>query len=133
MNPLEYALLRVIGLAVAVAAAVFVLRDANALRDRGVRLTPVAWAGLTFCACGLALPMYLVLRFTIWQRQANLRERGEPGELAAGRGPELGLTCDCGRWMSVYEGQAGLAVQCKCGRTLQVPSLGKLRRMAADG
>jgi Domain of unknown function (DUF1922) len=38
------------------------------------------------------------------------------------------LPCECGRHLSVTEGAAGATLQCVCGRTVKVPSLGELGR-----
>jgi hypothetical protein len=37
------------------------------------------------------------------------------------------LACECGREVAVSEGAAGTTVSCACGRSVQVPSLSKLR------
>jgi hypothetical protein len=41
------------------------------------------------------------------------------------------LTCDCGKAVTVEVGQAGEAVTCRCGATLDVPPLRKLRHLPA--
>jgi hypothetical protein len=38
------------------------------------------------------------------------------------------IHCYCGRRLEVTEGMASTSVQCPCGRTLQLPSLGELRQ-----
>ncbi|MCI0376787.1 MAG: hypothetical protein L0215_04205 [Gemmataceae bacterium] len=45
---------------------------------------------------------------------------------------EFRLTCECGRRLNLTDGAAGSAVACECGRTVQVPSLGELRRQFTD-
>lgn len=40
------------------------------------------------------------------------------------------LDCECGDQVSVGEGAAGSTRECRCGRTLVVPSLDELRRQA---
>jgi hypothetical protein len=41
------------------------------------------------------------------------------------------LVCQCGKQVLVTEGSAGASLPCDCGRTIQVPSLGELRRRVA--
>lgn len=43
------------------------------------------------------------------------------------------LNCKCTREIPVSAGQAGTTITCECGRTLAVPSLGKLRELAGQG
>lgn len=121
----------ILGLLVGVIAAVLILRDANGLREQGAKLTPWLWCVLTFLACGLTVPIYLVLRVVLWNHQ--LHEPGRPGAKEGGEAPELSLTCECGRRIVLAEGAAGSTIRCACDRTLQVPSLRELRRMALLG
>ena len=44
--------------------------------------------------------------------------------------PNVTLSCPCGRSVDVSEGAAGVRFPCDCGRTIAVPSLGRLREMA---
>ncbi|HEV3260520.1 MAG TPA: hypothetical protein VG013_26935 [Gemmataceae bacterium] len=64
-------LLRVAVLVVSILVARRVLRDANGLKKRGARLAPPLWAILVFFAWVIALPVYLVLRFTVWKNQVE--------------------------------------------------------------
>ena len=43
---------------------------------------------------------------------------------------EIPLPCECGQHILVTEGMAGASVRCPCGRTIAVPSLGEIRRLA---
>src|SRR5262249_51142395 len=43
---------------------------------------------------------------------------------------EYALDCECGEKLIVRETAAGATEQCRCGRTIVVPSLHNLRRMA---
>ncbi|MCI0641958.1 MAG: hypothetical protein L0Y72_31165 [Gemmataceae bacterium] len=45
---------------------------------------------------------------------------------------EFRLTCECGQRLDLTDGSAGSAVTCACGRAVQVPSLGELRRQFAE-
>ena len=56
---------------IALIIAGLVFNDADKLRLRGVKLSPLLWAILTFLALALALPAYLFLRFTIWRTQVS--------------------------------------------------------------
>ena len=133
MDPLmQETALRIIGLVLSASIALVVLRDAHRLRDQGARLSPWAWAALTVGSCGTAIPVYLILRATAWQRQIDAKARRGHGGLVAGGTPELNLPCECGKRVPVAEASAGSVVQCSCGRTLQVPRLSELRRMAAE-
>jgi hypothetical protein len=49
--------------------AIAVYKDAASLRERGARLTPGAWAALTWLLLLIVLPIYLVLRWTVWRDQ----------------------------------------------------------------
>jgi len=40
------------------------------------------------------------------------------------------LPCECGQRVVISEGMAGTSVRCACGRTVAVPSLGEIRRLA---
>src|SRR5262245_825581 len=42
------------------------------------------------------------------------------------------IRCDCGRAISVAEGDAGSRISCACGLTVQVPSLNQLRASAGE-
>lgn len=42
----------------------------------------------------------------------------------------LQLPCECGQHVVISEGMAGTSVRCACGRSVLVPSLGELRRLA---
>src|SRR5262245_24384825 len=42
------------------------------------------------------------------------------------------LSCQCGKRVLVTEGSAGATLPCECGRSIQVPPLGELRRRVAD-
>jgi membrane protease YdiL (CAAX protease family)/tetratricopeptide (TPR) repeat protein len=64
-----------LGFLLAIVAAVGVYSDAQKLRARGVRLSPGLWAVLVFMLAMLALPLYLILRFTVWQRQIDAARR----------------------------------------------------------
>jgi hypothetical protein len=46
---------------------------------------------------------------------------------------QVSLSCKCGKQIAVTEGAAGASLPCSCGRTIQVPSLGELRRRVASG
>jgi hypothetical protein len=128
MNPLQNPLVRIVGLLVVAVIALLVLRDANGLRERGAKLTPWLWAVLTVIACGLAVPIYLILRRSLWSRQ--LDGPGREGARASGEAREFSLTCECGKRIALTEASAGSTVRCACNRTLQVPSLSELRKMA---
>jgi hypothetical protein len=39
------------------------------LRKEGARLSPLAWAFVVWGLCLICLPLYLVLRLTVWKRQ----------------------------------------------------------------
>jgi hypothetical protein len=43
---------------------------------------------------------------------------------------EFGVTCECGQTGTVSQGAAGTSVSCPCGRTVPVPSLRELQRLA---
>ncbi|QEL17471.1 hypothetical protein PX52LOC_04460 [Limnoglobus roseus] len=42
------------------------------------------------------------------------------------------IACPCGKTIPVRAGQAGGTVPCGCGQTVPIPTLGELRRSAAD-
>lgn len=62
-------MLRLLGLFLAVLAAVLIYGDAKSLRERGANLSPVLWAVLHFFVLIIALPIYLILRATVWRRE----------------------------------------------------------------
>src|SRR5262249_42237017 len=43
---------------------------------------------------------------------------------------DLSVTCDCGKNIKVSAAQSGSGLNCSCGRTIDVPALGELRRLA---
>jgi hypothetical protein len=43
---------------------------------------------------------------------------------------QVPIPCDCGESLLVSEGSAGQKVLCRCGRTVTIPSLRELRRLA---
>ncbi|QEL20624.1 hypothetical protein [Limnoglobus roseus] len=42
------------------------------------------------------------------------------------------ITCPCGKTIPVRAGQAGGTLPCGCGQTVPIPTLGELRRSAAE-
>jgi membrane protease YdiL (CAAX protease family)/tetratricopeptide (TPR) repeat protein len=53
--------------------AIVVYIDARRLSDRGADLSPLLWALVVFLLLVFSLPIYLILRFTVWQRQIDER------------------------------------------------------------
>src|SRR5262245_48676240 len=62
-------IIRLFGFGISVGLSIWVYTDARSLSERGAKITPVLWAILAFLVWILALPAYLLLRFTIWTKQ----------------------------------------------------------------
>lgn len=55
---------------------------------------------------------------------------GSADSFASAEANDFSLNCECGKGHRIHEGQAGHRLQCRCGRTLEIPSLHVLRRRA---
>jgi hypothetical protein len=84
----------IIGFVIALIVAGFVYSDADNLRKGGARLSPLVWASVVWALCLICLPLYLVLRLTVWRRQIAAA-KGPPAQpLSAGQGVAVGaLVC----------------------------------------
>jgi hypothetical protein len=84
----------IIGFVIALIVAGFVYSDADNLRKGGARLSPLVWAFVVWAMCLICLPLYLVLRLTVWRRQIAAA-KGLPAQpLSAGQGVAVGaLVC----------------------------------------
>jgi membrane protease YdiL (CAAX protease family)/tetratricopeptide (TPR) repeat protein len=70
-----------LGILVAIVLAGMVNADARRLSDRGARLSPGLWAILVFLVWPIVLPLYLLLRYTLWKAQIETA-RARAQELA---------------------------------------------------
>jgi hypothetical protein len=77
--------LRIVFFVIALAAAGQVYADADKLKRQGAKVSPLLWALLTFFFLVLALPLYLVLRLTLWQKQTQLAQGLSPRPMGMGR------------------------------------------------
>src|SRR5262249_4446655 len=101
MDSLPFPFGQTAGFITAAILALAVLRDANGLRERGVRLMPVLWAILVFCTGGLALVLYLVLRVWAWGGLVNPPSR--PLAALAEEPFLFSIECECGRRIPLTE------------------------------
>jgi hypothetical protein len=69
MDRPDLSTLRIVAFIIGAVAAAWTYTDATSLRQRGAKLTPGLWAVLSFVAAIIAVPVYLILRFTVWQNQ----------------------------------------------------------------
>lgn len=60
--------IRFAGLIVAILVARWVYHDATRLKQNGADITPGLWTTVVFLLCFLGLPIYGVLRWTLWRR-----------------------------------------------------------------
>jgi hypothetical protein len=58
-----------IGLVLLAGAAIWTYRDAQSMRQRGATVTPEFWAISVLLALVVALPLYFIFRFAVWQSQ----------------------------------------------------------------
>jgi hypothetical protein len=115
--------LQLLGLLLALLAAVWLWWDANALQQRGAKVMPALWAWSGLLLGALTLPLYLLLRFTLWHGQI---QAGESQRRPADPDGFL-VSCGCGRKRTVSEVCAGLWLPCACGRDILVPPLAELK------
>jgi hypothetical protein len=120
--------LQFLGVLLALSAAAWLWTDAKSLQRRGVNLMPELWACSGFLLCALAVPLYLLLRFTHWHEQLlALEAERRPA------GSEVFLvSCMCGRKRTVSAVCAGVSLPCSCGGNILVPPLDELRRQQPE-
>lgn len=119
--------IRLGGLIVAIVAAASTYRDAMWLRASDARITPWLWAILVFFAWPLALPAYLILRTTVWKKEATSKPPSSAAGSAAPEPAAFRFRCTCGRTLSADGSRSGTSISCECGQVVAVPSLSRLR------
>jgi len=73
-------LLQFIGLAISLFGAYWVWQDANRLKRNGAKVTPVVWTLLVFLFWLVSLPVYWLLRRTMWRSHVSpVLEADDPG------------------------------------------------------
>ncbi|MEA2602800.1 MAG: hypothetical protein QOF89_3792 [Acidobacteriota bacterium] len=71
MNHSIVQLIQVAGFFISVFGAWWVGQDANRLKRNGAKVTPGVWAVLVFLLWLVSLPIYLLLRQTLWRSQLS--------------------------------------------------------------
>lgn len=76
--------MQLIGLLIGLVAAVAVYSDADQLKKQGARVTPFLWAFVVFLFVLIAVPLYVILRYTMWRKQINAAKGLAPQPLSSG-------------------------------------------------
>jgi len=117
----------VVGAVLALVLAFIVKKDAFNLQDHGARISPWVWAICTFLLVAVTVPVYVVMRYTIWKTAVARAGGNDPQNES---NPQL--RCECGETIAVRTSMAGLTVACSCGRSVPVPSFGELNKLRRE-